>query len=109
MSQYGYVNAVKPATPTTSGDRTPVHSDPRIDTICVLAADMAKLLVEHSTILNKCVTALNKPTHSYTKYCWTHGGCNHSSSECRKKATGHQDTASWTNRMGGSDRNVKRE
>jgi len=111
----GFENAVKSGSTVqansdrTHPDRTLAHSDPRIDTLCILAADTAKLLAEHSTILNKCVSALNKPTRTYTKYCWTHGGCNHSSSECRKKATGHQDTASWTNRMGGSDRNVKRE
>ena len=36
-----------------------------------------------------------------TKYCHTHGACNHTSSECNRKAPGHKNTATLTNRMGG--------
>ena len=35
-------------------------------------------------------------------YCWTHGGCNHQSSECRNKKNGHQDNATFRNKKGGS-------
>ena len=38
-----------------------------------------------------------------TKYCHTHGACNHTSSECNRKAPGHKNTATMTNRMGGSN------
>ena len=38
-----------------------------------------------------------------TKYCHTHGACNHSSTECNRKAAGHKDTATRANRMGGSN------
>ena len=37
------------------------------------------------------------------KYCWNHGGCNHTSTECRAKANGHQDSATFENRQGGSN------
>lgn len=37
-----------------------------------------------------------------TKYCWTHGACAHTSRACRAKAEGHQDTATFTNKMSGS-------
>ena len=38
------------------------------------------------------------------KYCWTHGiKCGHSSNECLKKAPGHQDEATETNKMGGRE------
>ena len=37
------------------------------------------------------------------KYCWTHGGCGHDSAVCRTKASGHQDAATFENRMGGSN------
>ena len=37
------------------------------------------------------------------KYCWTHGGCNHCSSKCSRKAPGHRDEATFDNRMGGSN------
>ena len=35
-------------------------------------------------------------------YCWTHGGCNHESAQCRRKAQGHKDEATFANKMGGS-------
>jgi len=38
-------------------------------------------------------------------YCWTHGvtsNLRHTSSSCRRKATGHNDAATFGNRMGGS-------
>ena len=35
-------------------------------------------------------------------YCWTHGAGNHKSSDCRNKKEGHKDSASFSNRMGGS-------
>ena len=38
-------------------------------------------------------------------YCWTHGvtsNLRHSSASCRRKATGHKDEATFSNRMGGS-------
>ena len=38
-----------------------------------------------------------------TKYCHTHGACNHSSAECNRKAAGHKNTATQANRMGGSN------
>ena len=36
-------------------------------------------------------------------YCHTHGACNHTSAECNRKAPGHRNTATLTNRMGGSN------
>jgi hypothetical protein len=35
-------------------------------------------------------------------YCWTHGACAHSSTDCNNKAPGHQVTATFTNMQGGS-------
>ena len=37
------------------------------------------------------------------KYCWTYGGCAHNSGACTRKASGHQDNATFANRMGGSN------
>ena len=36
------------------------------------------------------------------KYCWTHGGCAHSSAGCNAKASGHQDSATFNSMQGGS-------
>ena len=38
----------------------------------------------------------------FNKYCWTHGRCNHLGSACNNKAPGHKDTATITNKLGGS-------
>ena len=37
-----------------------------------------------------------------SKYCYTHGACAHTGTDCRAKTTGHQDAATFTNKMGGS-------
>ena len=54
--------------------------------------------------LNTGNTTRNSRTRARnrTKYCWTHGACGHGSSECRNKAEGHQDTATFQNKMNGS-------
>lgn len=40
-------------------------------------------------------------------YCWTYGACNHSSTNCRNPADGHKNTTTFSNRMGGSNRNLR--
>ena len=47
----------------------------------------------------------DNPTFTRTetsKYCWTHGACNHNSNECSRQATGHKKEATKTNKLGGS-------
>ena len=43
-----------------------------------------------------------RPRKDTSKYCWTHGASNHASLECERRAPGHRDKATLTNRMGGS-------
>ena len=45
----------------------------------------------------------NFTRHVIDKYCHTHGGCNNTSGKCTGKATGHEDTATMTNKLGGSN------
>ena len=40
-------------------------------------------------------------------YYLTHGACFHPGFKCRNKAMGHQDSATFQNRMGGGVKNVK--
>ena len=40
-------------------------------------------------------------------YCWTHRACYHPGKKCHNKAPGHQDNATFQNRMGGSIKNVR--
>jgi hypothetical protein len=35
-------------------------------------------------------------------YCWTHGGCGHTSAACLTKLPGHQDAATFVNKMEGN-------
>ena len=52
---------------------------------------------------NNSGAAPNRPNKKF-KYCWTHGYCFHEGKECTRKAQGHKDNATVTNRMGGSNR-----
>ena len=37
-----------------------------------------------------------------SKYCWSHGACNHDGKNCKKQKEGHKDTATFTNQMNGN-------
>ena len=52
---------------------------------------------------------IQKNRVGYTKYCWTHGLCNHISKERKNKREGHKDDATFKNRMGGSSKGIKSE
>ena len=41
------------------------------------------------------------PRRTTDKYCWTHGGCNHSSADCSRQADGHKTDATFVSRKGG--------
>ena len=43
------------------------------------------------------------PRRIIDKYCHIHGGCNHVSSDCTRKAEGHNDAATMQNRLDGSN------
>ena len=60
---------------------------------------------EPPTTETKTKTSGKKKEKKPRKYCWTHGSCAHSSSECKNKATGHKDNATFTDMMGGSTKN----
>ena len=42
------------------------------------------------------------------KYCHTHGFCTHDGRECNNKGTNHNDAATLTDNMGGSQKNVEK-
>ena len=44
----------------------------------------------------------NNPRTDTSKYCWSHGACNHGSAQCKKPKEGHQWSATFKNKMGGS-------
>ena len=42
----------------------------------------------------------------WKRYCWTHGLVSYFGKDCKNKAPGHRDDASFKNRMGGSTEGV---
>ena len=46
-----------------------------------------------------------KTSKPWRRYCHTHGCCNHWGCNCKDKAPGHKDDATFRNRMGGSNLN----
>ena len=45
-------------------------------------------------------------------YCWTHGFSNnlaHTGETCNNKGKGHVDTATWKNKIGGSDKDYSKK
>ena len=46
----------------------------------------------------------NHRTRNASIYCWSHGGCGHSSTDCQDKRNGHQNNATFDNKMGGNTR-----
>ena len=51
--------------------------------------------------------SIQKNRVGHSKYCWTHGLCNHISKDCKNKKEGHKDEATFTNRMNGSNKGIK--
>ena len=43
-----------------------------------------------------------RPRRNIGKYCWTHGACSHDGKDCKNKAPGHRDDATFSNKLGGS-------
>ena len=44
-----------------------------------------------------------KWTRKHTsKYCWSHGGCNHPGQSCKNPKQGHKEEGTFANKMGGS-------
>jgi hypothetical protein len=44
---------------------------------------------------------------NFSAHCWTHGGSGHSGANCIHKLNGHQDNATFQNKMGGSTKNCQ--
>jgi hypothetical protein len=57
-----------------------------------------------NTSSTRTSTQSNRPQQP-RKYCWTHGNCAHSGTDCEMKATGHIDEANYSNMQGGNNRN----
>ena len=83
-----------------------------IEAIAQLQQQMLELMQSNNRSSNTSQRSTNtqrnngggaRYTRSNTsKYCWSHGACAHSSSECNDKKEGHKNNATFANKMGGS-------
>ena len=53
---------------------------------------------------NSLPTVNPRTRRPYKRYCWTHGCCTHWDRHCKAKKAGHQDAATFKERMGGSNK-----
>ena len=44
----------------------------------------------------------NRRRYNTSKYCWTHGACAHTGTDCTSPTEGHKSEATFENKMGGS-------
>ena len=80
------------------------------DTIKQLLQKMSDLEAEVKTATSTPTTNNNgnnkkknkKKEMKDRKYCWTHGACAHTGTECNNSATGHKKEATFQDMMGGS-------
>ena len=99
-----------PATPATSiyQANTVQQQDP-VTALMPQMAQMQTLIMSlQQQIQNNSNQTQDPPRRRRgQKYCWTHGACNHNSSDCKSKAQNHIDTATFKNRQGGSNKGCK--
>ena len=93
------------STPPSSVSANSVTSDITMQTIQQQMLMMQKMMDMMTSNTNKFKKSKRR-NPNLTKYCWTHGLCNHTGSECRTPADGHIKDATLQNRLGGSDHNI---
>ena len=105
-------------TTTTSTVTSSIASDITMQTIHQQMAMMQQLMMQQLALTNQSlgqpVPSTNPTTSNQNrrkwnqmKYCWTHGACNHWSPDCRTKADGHKDSATFQSRQGSSTKNLQ--
>ena len=67
--------------------------------------DLLKLIrdLQHQMNMQNKTPMQKTPTKRIVShYCWTYGACGHPSNLCRNQKQGHQDKATFQDKMGGS-------
>ena len=101
--------ATATATPSQANAATTVSTE---DMMTKILKQMEALTLKIAEVDNKSNTPKDntgkgkgKKKDKFKKYCWTHGACAHTGTECNNKAAGHKDNASFQDTMGGSTKN----
>ena len=106
-----------PPDPQANAIKTQYQTDPAVlRTLDAITAQLASLATTGNRYQRNRTTtpggdsdnlpSVNPRTGKpYKRYCWTHGCCNHWSRHCKNKKDGHQNEATFKNRMGGSNDN----
>lgn len=117
-SENSIINAISTVTPTNSSDDISAMSSDKNEKANITMADkvqleILKLLKDIKSDMLKCTPATEddgtknpggqkRRRRDIQFYYWTHGGGNHKSKDCHNKKDGHQDDATFQNKMGGS-------
>jgi len=83
------------------------HTD-QVDQLTKLVSELQRdirQLKPRSTPSSSSTEFNPKTGKPWRRYCHTHGCCNHWGRNCKNKASGHKDDATFRNRMGGNDDN----
>ena len=111
MAMFQGQQSIPPTTTTTdetTSTMNSVNSSITMDTLLQTINDLKReVLTLKST---PTTTTTNKDINPRTgrkwrRYCWTHGCCTHHGKDCKNKAEGHDDNATFRNRLGGSNKN----
>ena len=83
------------------------HTD-QVDQLTKLVSELQRdirQLKPRSTPSSSSTEFNPKTGKPWRRYCHTHGCCNHWGRNCKNKASGHKDNATFRNRMGSNDDN----
>ena len=75
--------------------------------------DLLKMIQQLQNKIDALSTSSETPTkkpfirNQTHRYCWSHGACGHDGKHCRNRKEGHQENATFDNRMGGSTQYCK--
>ena len=105
------ISSIPQATTTTTlPSTTSITSDITMQTLRQQMAMMQQLMTQQLAMAQQTDSTpsshKNMRKWNQQKYCWTHVACNHNSPECRTKADGHQDSATFQNRKGSSTKKI---
>ena len=104
-----YNNTDTPSTSSTEPQVNAINANPNdVKLLCKLVTNLRQEVKELKSQKSKPLNTVDfnpKTGKPWRRYCHAHGCCNHWGCNCKDKAPGHKDEATFRNRMGGSNLN----